>query len=440
MQKIITKRFWLLFVFGCLAGLAACRAAQSLPAASPAATVTAARTPNASPTPRPTAAQSVRATPQPTATDEETYHSPTWFSYTPAPTTPPPDFSQLQVINRTNLKQLETLWRFESERQKILYFTFADQGKQFVYSDVDSIHFMDLASGKIVKTLRLDHVGFEYTYGLWDFVLSLDEHYLAAIVDPGFVVWDVTTGETLWSQGPFDAILTDLTFSPNNKYLVSTGISSGGETFVWSVADGSLYRDLNFDQQTDAQFSHDGSRLYLVSRVDLPDIEVIDTQTWKMVDFNHDDDGYDRLGHALTFSPNEKLAALIQNDLHQIIYLYSTDDWHIFGEISDHNYFVYNSTLYPNFDRHILASPSFNADGGILAFVAGDASGDIEQWSMTSWNLEIQFWNPLTQKILLRYPTGLPAPIRIVKFSPDGRLLAAESQNGTILFFGVPGK
>ena len=299
---------------------------------------------------------------------------------------------------------------------------------------------MDLASGKIVKTLRLDHVGFEYTYGLWDFVLSLDEHYLAAIVDPGFVVWDVTTGETLWSQGPFDAILTDLTFSPNNKYLVSTGIWSEGETFVWSVADGSLYRDLNFDQQINAQFSQDGSRLYLVSRGDLPDIAVIDTQTWKMVDFNHDDDGYDRLGHALTFSPNEKLAALVGNDLSDIIYLYSTDDWHFFGDIRDYNYFVDNGTLYPNVYREILASPSFNADGGILAFVAGDASGDIEQWSMTSWNLEIQFWNPLTQKILLRYPTGLPAPIRIVKFSPDGRLLAAESQNGTILFFGVPAK
>lgn len=79
--------------------------------------------------------------------------------------------------------------------------------------------------------------------------------------------------------------------------------------------------------------------------------------------------------------------------------------------------------------KPIITYPTLNRDGGIVAFVAKGYTDKLP--------VVIQLWDVANQTHLLDLEGKFPTPIWTVRFSPDGRLLAAQSENGTTIFWGV---
>ncbi|HML40118.1 MAG TPA: hypothetical protein PKD23_05525 [Bellilinea sp.] len=369
--------------------------------------------------------------------------TPTLFAYTPQPTPQPPELNTLQIINRSNLSSLVPVWRYEPPDAKgsdgSFDFDFSPDGRKIAMIRDNQAVLMDIESTQILQTYTLDTLASEGRQpDLWSVQFSPDGRHLAGDTEIGLVLWDVSTGTLLWkadySQSKTSALLggiledgatTSLVFSPNGDWLVTTSIFAGSDIRVWSMKTGKLIKELDCDNQVDSAFSADGKQLFTADRRFVDEaIRIWDTSTWQQVGAV----SVEWQAASTVLSSNGEKMIVGSMDMHDgplMLKIYIVDGWKLTGIIEDRDPFGI-------LQNPIITYPTLNHDGGIVAFVRDD-------WpSKYRYPAIVQLWDTTNQQHLLDLDGKFPMRVWRVRFSPDGRLLAAQSKNGTTIFWGVP--
>lgn len=367
--------------------------------------------------------------------------TPTLLPYTPDPTTNPPSLSKLQIINRTNVSKLVPVWRYEpsgdSGQTSAMSFDFSSDGKKIVFVEDDHLSLIDLDTSQVVQPFSLNGIsptGPQSYHG--PVLFSPAGNRLAGYTEEGPILWDVSSGELLWKadwsnaahkNSLFSDLLTAWAFSPGGDTLVTTSIMAGSDIRVWSTQTGKLIKELGRGNQLDATFSPDGKRLYTADRVSADEaIRIWDTETWQQIGVV----SVQGQAASIVLSANGERAVVGSLDQHEgplTLEIYEVDGWKHIGTIEDR----YDNTG-AFWQKPIITYPALNRDGGMVAFVTRGFKGEFP--------VVIQLWDVANQKRLLNLEGKFPTPIWTVRFSPDGRLLAAQSENGTTIFWGVPVK
>ncbi len=399
--------------------------------------------PSSSPTPvihPPTQAVSTAistATPTSTPWISET---PTVFAYTPEPTPLPPDMSRLQVINKTNLKQLVPVWRLEppfpvtTEYGEMSPPVFSPDSKQLLIRMNNQAFLMELSTSQILQTYSLDDlIPKDEQPMISGLTFSPDGKKIAGITRVGPVLWDAVTGKALWkadwtNSGPFgtskptDELYTGMVFSPDGSIIVTTSVTAYSDIRIWSVKSGRMVKKIGQWNQLAVQFSRDGTRLFTADRMTSEEaIMIWDTASWTKIGHVSIDSG----AVDLVSSKSGEIMAITSSyvDGPTSIKLYRVKDWSLIGEIRDRDHVDY----VPN---TITTLPAFDMNGEIIAYTVDDIIKGPQP--------TIKFADINTHQILYNLDYVLPKPVRHLTFSPDGKLLMAQAENGTTLFYGVP--
>jgi WD40 repeat protein len=192
---------------------------------------------------------------------------------------------------------------------------FSADGQWFAQTEFDLIRVWDLKAGKVLRSWKPPG---ERSLGLQSVTFSPDGKRLA-VADPGYgcaiLVCDPATGKLLWQKQTRRASEVRLSFSPDGKWLLSTGDFSRGSKehilTVWRAADGELHRELEgapmLNNEVPIAFAPDGKAVAAVSgrgKVVLWDIESGKADPEIPVD---------KAGHpisTLAFSPDGKVLAV----------------------------------------------------------------------------------------------------------------------------------
>ncbi len=383
---------------------------------------------------------------QTTQTDLPFYPSPTptLLAYTPQPTPQPPALNTLQIINRSNLNSLVPVWRYEPPDNKgsegSFDFNFSPDGRKIAMLRDNQAVLMDIESTQILQTYTLDTLASEGRQPrLGSVHFSPDGRHLAGDTEIGLVLWEVSTGTLLWkadysqskttfsSPGDIleDGLTTSLVFSPNGDWLVTTSIAAGSDIRVWSMKTGKLIKELGWGNQVDAALSADGKQLFTADRMVVDEaIRIWDTSTWQQVGVV----SVEWQAATTVLSSNGEKMIVGSMDMHdgpQMLKIYTVDGWKLTGIIEDRDPLSFSQ-------NPIVTYPTLNHDGGIVAFVTDDRASEYEYPAI------VQLWDTTNQQHLLDLDGKFPKAVWRVRFSPDGRLLAAQSNNGTTIFWGVP--
>lgn len=361
-------------------------------------------------------------------------------SSNPTPTLLPytPSLSSLQIINRTNVAQIVPIWRYEPKDNRPenwgSLFAFSPDSKTIALAVDDHIEFVSIETGQVIQKFFLDDDNLfpkGWTPEIQSLAFSPGGKQLAALTWVGPVLWDVTTGKGLWTVnwGKIESseIFTSMAFSPGGDMLITTSITAESATRFWSTKTGEMVKALDAPNQHEVVFNADGTRMYTVDRLDW--IWTWDTSSWEVINIPNApvEDPI-----TISISPNGKVIAVNSgwNDAEDGEFtteLYLAEDWKRLGR------FVPSSEKFEYYGPTRL-KPSFNLDGGILAFAIGEA--ELDQPRKRPYKVEL--WNTSLMNRIAILDEQFPTPITQACFSPDGRLLVARSENGTAVFWGIP--
>jgi WD40 repeat protein len=133
--------------------------------------------------------------------------------------------------------------------------------------DDNAVHIWDVKTGKEVRTMRwqMDPSGpyssYSLVYASASVTFSPDDKYLASTGGSPIVIWDVNTGKEVWVLRP-NGIADTVAFSPDGKYLAAA--SSRDTVQFWDIKTGKVARVLKGDGTIHSiSFSLDGN--YLVA-------------------------------------------------------------------------------------------------------------------------------------------------------------------------------
>jgi WD40 repeat protein len=161
---------------------------------------------------------------------------------------------------------------------------FSGDGRLLAQTEYGLVRLWDLKAGKVLRSWKPP----DRTEGeLHSVTFSPDGKRLAvAAADYGceILVYDTETGKLLWQKKTREAAEVRLSFSPDGKWLLSTGDFSRGKKenilTVWRAADGELHRELEgtpmLNNEVPIAFAPDGKTVAAVSdrgKVVLWDIE-----------------------------------------------------------------------------------------------------------------------------------------------------------------------
>jgi hypothetical protein len=291
---------------------------------------------------------------------------------------------------------------------------------------------MEISTGQILQSYTLDGLfAKEKDIQITWAIFSPDGEKVAGLTTEGQgpVLWDMATGKPIWkadwrsddhSHG--GDTYCDMTFSPDGKYLVTTSIHAYGDVRVWSAETGKLIQPFHYGNQVGVEFSRDGKRLFTFDRGQgYYGIHIWDTSTWAHVD----DILAEVYPYRFSITKNGEIAVIKAGngvDASKAIEIFRMRDWKRLGDYTERDS--------PDaLSNTINAGPALNLDGGIIAFSPGDFIG-------TS-GLKIKFLDTMSQEKIFTLDCDLPMPIQGIDFSPDGKLLMVQAENGTTVFYGI---
>jgi len=160
-----------------------------------------------------------------------------------------------------NPDDVKTFVKFKQPIKHLRQFSISPDGKTVaVYTDASEVLILELATGKILKTLDTK-VGSAYSLRF-----SPDGRTLAVgggggsgkdKLEANLDLWDVASGKRLWRRGADSDTVLWLAFSPDGKILASGGHYDGAR--VWEAATGKLMYQLHERKKDDwkkHEYSH----------------------------------------------------------------------------------------------------------------------------------------------------------------------------------------
>jgi WD40 repeat protein len=245
---------------------------------------------------------------------------------------------------------------------------------------------------------------------------SPDGTLLAAACGDGessdVTIWDVESGERVYTLSGHTAIVWDVTFSPDGRYLATS--SKDQTARIWQASDGTpiqLFRAPG--EVTSAAFTPDG-RYFAYGGVDgWPNAAVwlVDTGTWNQV--VKVEEGWNI--PAILFTPDSRL--MIAGGISR-----NVRAWYI--PEGDQVYILY----YPGQVFDLALSP----DARTLAGAPCTESKD-----NTCQNVELWLRDAGSGAIQARIYAG-SSPIQALRYAPGGRLLLTGSQDGMLKGWAMP--
>ncbi len=262
-------------------------------------------------------------------------------------------------------------------------------------------------------------------------------------------VWEVASGQLLYTLSDHADKVLQVTFSPDGKLLASA--SADERVKIWEVESGTLMQTLTgpVTLASGVAFSPDVALLAATSGNG-------SIKVWQVADGQlvHDLIGHTNQTLSVTFSPNGNLLASTSAD--KTIKVWDVKSGSLLRTLAGHTEWVLRAVFSP--DGNILASASPDSrihlwdaqSGALLQSLVGDFDwvGDISfspdgtilasaSNNFFQSDFNVKLWDVPTGTLLRSFDRHT-FKVNGVTFAFDGRLLASSSEDGTVRFWGVP--
>lgn len=388
-------------------------AAQPAQAQATAATATAMRTP------LPSATLTATASPSPTATATATVTQ----TPTPSPTatlTPTPlPIDELPYITLSNIERITRLVQIPPGPQGALSagFAFSPTGQTLALDGGMSVRLYDIELGQVTQELHPPQSEEDYAPA-GSIAFSPDGKQVARVYHQDRVlVWDLETGSLLTElrAGPQTQALFNLAFIRTNRVVASAGTQLGTGLAVWDLASGELIAENASGSYREDSFAISPAGWMIVQAGVDGTLRFWDPQSGELRGQQIIYACQDAI-HGATFSPDGYVLLLQCENEGTRLFRY-IPNYYRFGDLT----LVGVQEM-----EHRASGPmSFNRDGALLALAAGAPARQIVFWDMSSES----------QRMMIG---SLPADVRQLAFSPNGRLLAFRLGDGSVELWGSP--